>query len=99
MSSNVVPFPKRLPTTATPAAAEPTTTVERLSEEFLKRAVAMHMGGETGVDIYRAMIMALCKLICHAESDPAVIDRRLAASHAHILEARQLLTGSGTGTR
>jgi hypothetical protein len=45
------------------------------------------------------MIMALCKLICHAESDPAVIDRRLAASHAHILEAREVLTSAGGGRR
>jgi hypothetical protein len=97
MSSKVVPFPKRLQATE-PVVVEQT-TVERLSEEFLRRAVAMHMSGETGVDVYRAMIMALCKLICHAESDPAVIDRRLAASHAHILEAREVLTSAGGGRR
>jgi hypothetical protein len=98
MSNTVVPFPKRQQATA-PVTVVEQTNVERLSEEFLRRAVAMHMSGEAGVDVYRAMIMALTKLICHAESDPAVIERRLAASHAHILEAREVLTSAAAASR
>jgi hypothetical protein len=42
------------------------------------------------------MIMALCKLICRSDDDPTVIDRRLAASHAHMLEAREIIAANGT---
>jgi hypothetical protein len=61
------------------------------------RVYRVHVPGEAGVDVYRGMIMALCKLICRSDDDPTVIDRRLAASHAHMLEARQILAGAANG--
>lgn len=91
MQSNVIQFPRRAQAQPQPQVVSETANVERLSEEFLKHAVTMHSGGESGVDVYRGMIMALCKLICRSDDDPTVIDRRLAASHAHMLEARQIL--------
>ena len=91
-SSNVIRFPRQPQPRPQPAVVSETATVERLSEDFLKQAVSMHSGGEAGVDVYRGMIMALCKLICRSDDDPTVIDRRLAASHAHMLEAREIIS-------
>jgi len=92
MSDNVIQFPRRAASRPEPQTVCDTTMVEELSEEFLKQAVGMHSGGASGVDVYRGMIMALCKLICRSDDDPNVIDRRLAASHAHMLEAREIIT-------
>ena len=96
-TSNVIRFPRQPQPQPQPhpAVVSETATVERLSEDFLKQAVTMHSGGEAGVDVYRGMIMALCKLICRSDDDPTVIDRRLAASHAHMLEARQIISAGG----
>ena len=94
MSDNVIRFPRQPQPRPQPVVVSETTNVDRLSEEFLKQAVTMHSAGETGVDVYRGMIMALCKLICRSDDDPTVIDRRLAASHAHMLEARQILAAA-----
>lgn len=94
MSDNVIQFPRQPQPRPQPVVVSETVNVERLSEEFLKQAVTMHSSGETGVDVYRGMIMALCKLICRSDDDPTVIDRRLAASHAHMLEARQILSAA-----
>ncbi len=95
MRDNVIRFPRQPQLRPQPAIVSETANVDRLSEEFLKQAVAMHSTGESGVDVYRGMIMALCKLICRSDDDPTVIDRRLAASHAHMLEARQILSAIG----
>ena len=95
-SSNVIRFPRQAQPRPQPVVVSETATVERLSEDFLKQAVTMHSGGEAGVDVYRGMIMALCKLICRSDDDPTVIDRRLAASHAHMLEAREIIAANGT---
>jgi hypothetical protein len=95
MSDNVIRFPRQPRPQPEPPVVSETANVDRLSEEFLKQAVGMHTTGESGVDVYRGMIMALCKLICRSDDDPTVIDRRLAASHAHMLEARQILSATG----
>src|SRR5215813_4077082 len=92
MSDNVIQFPRKAASRPEPQTVCDTTMVEELSEEFLKQAVGMHSGGASGVDVYRGMIMALCKLICRSDDDPNVIDRRLAASHAHMLEAREIIS-------
>ncbi|MGH6959072.1 MAG: hypothetical protein ACREE7_01170 [Dongiaceae bacterium] len=92
MSSNVIPFRPRAAAEATvPSQPE---TIERLSEDFLKRAVAMHADGESGADIYMGMIMALCTLVCRSEDDPAVVQRKLAASYVHMREAQQILAAA-----
>lgn len=91
MHSNVIQFPRPAQPRPQPVVVSETANVDRLSEEFLKQAVTLHSSGESGVDVYRGMIMALCKLICRSDDDPTVIDRRLAASHSHMLEARQIL--------
>jgi len=96
MSDNVIQFPKRQP--APPQVSADPVAVEHLSEQFLKQAVTMHMTGESGIDIYRGMIMSLCKLICRSGDDPAVIDRRLEASHNHLLEAREILASARSVT-
>jgi hypothetical protein len=89
---NVVHFPRK-PKNRLPEVANQTQpdVVEQLSEEILKWAVDHHAKGVLGVDIYRAMIMASCKLIVRADDDPAIIDRRLKASHQHMLEAHEIL--------
>jgi hypothetical protein len=96
MSDNVIQFPRKPAPRPRVQAVSDSSTVEQLSEEFLKQAVSMHGGGASGVDVYRGMIMAVCKLICRSDDDPTVIDRRLAASHAHMLEARQIIAANGT---
>ena len=65
------------------------------SPQLVRRVpLASYGAGPNSVDVYRGMIMALCKLICRSDDDPTVIDRRLAASHAHMLEARQILAAA-----
>jgi len=92
MSDNVIQFPRKPAPRPEVQTVCDTSMVETLSEEFLKQAVSMHGSGASGVDVYRGMIMALCKLICRSDDDPTVIDRRLAASHAHMLEAREIIS-------
>jgi hypothetical protein len=99
MSANVIQFPRRAHADAKPKPPLmcETPVIDRLSNEFLKQAVNLHGQGESGADVYMGMIMALCKLICRTDDDPAVIDQRLAASHTHMLEVRELLAAGGEG--
>jgi hypothetical protein len=97
MSANVIKFPRRAEPQPKPPLMCQTPVIDRLSNEFLKEAVAMHGQGESGADVYMGMIMALCKLICRTDDDPEVVDQRLAASHTHMLEVREILAAGGEG--
>ena len=91
--SNVIPFPSRPQPDREVVDAVNTAPedVYRLSEEFLRQAARMHGSGESGADIYMALILALCTLVCRDEDDPSVIEQKLAASYAHMREAQHLL--------
>lgn len=89
MSAQVIPFPQ--PPEKKSSVEVSHSAIDRLSEEFLKHAAQMHGDGEAGADIYMGMIMALCTLVCRKEDDPLVIERKLAASYAHMLRAQRML--------
>ena len=70
-------------------------TVELLSQQILNWGLDHHDAGVSGLDIYRGIVMALCKLIAHADPDPIVVSRRIEAAREHLLEVYALLVAEG----